>query len=141
IVAVGPSADVTVPDGATVIDGSGLYLMPGLAEMHGHVPSAGGNQQAVDETLFLYVAAGVTTVRGMLGYDGQLALRERAAADEVISPTLYLAGPSFSGNSVSSPEEAADMVRRQVAEGWDLLKIHPGLTRAEYDAVARAAAD
>ena len=30
-------------------------------------------------------------------------------------------------------------VRRQQAEGWDLLKVHPGLTRAEYDAMANTA--
>jgi hypothetical protein len=32
------------------------------------------------------------------------------------------------------------MVREQRAQGWDLLKIHPGLTRPEYDAMARTAA-
>lgn len=141
IVAVGPASDIDVPDGAVIVEGNGRFLMPGVAEMHGHVPSAGGNMLAVEETLFLYVAAGVTTVRGMLGYDGQLVLRERAAAGKIVSPTLYLAGPSFSGNSVSSPDQAAEMVRDQVAEGWNLLKIHPGLTRAEYDAVATTAAD
>jgi hypothetical protein len=31
----------------------------------------------------------------MLGYPGQLALRAQAQAGEIISPTLYLAGPSF----------------------------------------------
>ena len=30
--------------------------------------------------------------------------------------------------------------RQQRAEGWDLLKIHPGLTVEEYDAMARTAA-
>jgi imidazolonepropionase-like amidohydrolase len=87
----------------------------------------------------MYVANGVTTVRGMLGAPGQLELRERANRGELVSPTLYLAGPSFNGNSVSSPAQAAEMVRRQKREGWDLLKVHPGLTRDEYDAMARAA--
>ncbi len=139
IIRVGPSSQVDIPDEATRIDGSGKYLMPGLAEMHGHVPSASANPASVEETLFLYAANGITTVRGMLGYAGQLALRERAAAGEIISPTLYLAGPSFNGNSVSSPEQAVEMVKAQVAEGWDLLKIHPGLTLAEYDAMATTA--
>ncbi len=31
------------------------------------------------------------------------------------------------------------MVRAQKAEGWDLLKVHPGLTRDEYNAMARTA--
>ncbi|HEY0809320.1 MAG TPA: hypothetical protein VGD49_04125, partial [Longimicrobiales bacterium] len=38
ITAVGPAARVNVPAGATRIDGRGKYLMPGLAEMHGHIP-------------------------------------------------------------------------------------------------------
>jgi imidazolonepropionase-like amidohydrolase len=78
-------------------------------------------------------------VRGMLGAPGQLELRERAARGEIISPTLYLAGPSFNGQSVSSPAQAAEMVRQQKREGWDLLKVHPGLTRDEYDSMARTA--
>ena len=31
------------------------------------------------------------------------------------------------------------MVREQKAEGWDLLKVHPGLRRDVYDAMARTA--
>ena len=36
--------------------------------------------------------------------------------------------------------QAVQMVRAQRAAGWDLLKVHPGLTLAEYDAMARTAA-
>ena len=85
------------------------------------------------------MANGITTVRGMLGAPNQLELRDRANRGELIAPTLYLAGPSFNGNSVNSPEQAVSMVRAQKAEGWDLLKVHPGLTRDEYDAMARTA--
>ncbi len=130
-----------------VINGSGKYLIPGLAEMHGHVPpthpSANApayfNDEYVENTLFLYVAAGITTVRGMLGYDHQLELKDKVNSGELIGPTLYLAGPSFNGNSISSPEQAKDKVLQQESEGWDLLKIHPGLTLAEYSAMAETA--
>lgn len=130
-----------------IIDGSGKYLIPGLAEMHGHVPPTHPSPNApsyftdeyVEYTLFLYVAAGITTVRGMLGYDHQLELKDRVNNGELIGPNLYLAGPSFNGNTVSSPEQAKDKVVQQVEEGWDLLKIHPGLTLAEYDAMAETA--
>ncbi|MCY4647254.1 MAG: amidohydrolase family protein [Gammaproteobacteria bacterium] len=132
IVDMGPSASVDPPAGALVIDAGGKYLMPGLAEMHGHMP--GGD---IEETvMFLYVANGVTTVRGMLGQDGHLALRARANAGEIIAPTLYMAGPSFNDGSVNSPREAEEQVRRQQREGWDLLKIHPGPTLDEYNAMA-----
>ena len=139
IVEVGPASKVKVPAGALRIDGRGKYLMPGLAEMHGHVPPPQAPKEFTEAVLFMYVANGVTTVRGMLGAPGQLELRERANRGELLSPTLYLAGPSFNGNSVASPEQAAEMVRQQKRQGWDLLKVHPGLTRAEYDAMARAA--
>ena len=139
ITAVGPSARTAVPAGATRVEARGKFLLPGLAEMHGHVPPPNAPAELTDEVLFLYVANGITTVRGMLGAPGQLQLRERARRGEVISPTLYLAGPSFNGQSVNSPDEAARKVREQKQEGWDLLKVHPGLTRDEYDAMARTA--
>jgi imidazolonepropionase-like amidohydrolase len=63
-------------------------------------------------------------------------LRRKANAGEIVAPTLYMAGPSFSAGSVSSPEQAARRVRTQKEQGWDLLKIHPGLTVPEYDAMA-----
>ncbi|MGI8843240.1 MAG: amidohydrolase family protein [Gemmatimonadaceae bacterium] len=139
IVEVGPAASVQVPAGARRIDASGKFIIPGLAEMHGHVPPPNAPAAFIDDVLFLYVSNGITTVRGMLGAPNQLELRRRANSGEMIAPTLYLAGPSFNGNSVSGPEQAAQMVREQKAAGWDLLKIHPGLTLDEYDAMARTA--
>lgn len=141
IVAVGPAGSVRVPAGATRIDGTGQFLLPGLAEMHGHVPPPSAPAAAVENTLFLYLAGGITTVRGMLGAPGQLQLRERVRSGQALGPTLYLAGPSFNGNSVNSPADAERMVRQQKLEGWDLLKVHPGLSRDEYDAMARTARD
>jgi imidazolonepropionase-like amidohydrolase len=129
---------VKMPDGTEVIDGTGKYLMPGLAEMHGHIPPLSAAAYA-GEVLLLYAANGITTVRGMLGHPGQLELREAAVRGDIISPTLYLAGPSFNGQSIESPEQAVSKVRQQKKEGWDLLKVHPGLTRDEYDAMARTA--
>lgn len=139
IVAMGATAAMALPTSGRIIDGSGKTLIPGLAEMHGHIPSPATDAQEIADVLFLYVANGVTTVRGMLGHPGQLKLREKANSGEIVSPTLYLAGPSFNGRSVVSPEQARQMARRQFEEGWNLLKIHPGLTRGEYDAVAETA--
>lgn len=139
IVAVGPAAEIEIPAGATVVDGTGQWLIPGLAEMHGHIPPPSAPRQHVENVLFLYVANGITTVRGVLGAPGQLDLKAEANSGAIVAPTLYLAGPSFNGNSVSSPAQAAAMAREQAAAGWDLLKVHPGLTRAEYDSMALAA--
>ncbi len=142
IVYVGAREQAPISEGVTVVDGTGKYLLPGLAEMHGHVPPPGSGSQAsqyTEDVLFLYLAGGITTVRGMLGYADQLQLRERVQSGELLGPTLYLAGPSFNANSVNSPAEASDKVRQQKAEGWDLLKIHPGLTLEEYTAMAQTA--
>jgi imidazolonepropionase-like amidohydrolase len=123
------------PAGATVVDARGKYLMPGLAEFHAHVPS-GSQAVHADRTLTLYVLAGVTTARGMLGAPMHLALRDSIAAGQRMGPRLLTSGPSFNGNSVTSPSVAASMVRSQKAAGYDLLKIHPGVARAAFDSLA-----
>ena len=132
-------AGAKLPVDATVIDASGKYLMPGLAEMHGHIPPPNAPAGLLDDVLYLYLSNGITTVRGMLGHPGQTIIRDEQKKGLVISPNLYVAGPSFNGQSVNSPEEAIAKVRQQRKEGWDLLKVHPGLTRAEYDAMAKTA--
>ncbi|WP_258807609.1 amidohydrolase family protein [Pseudidiomarina sp. CB1] len=141
IVAV--DADLAVSETAKVIDGNNGYVIAGFTEMHGHVPAAVsfGDMPAryANDMLYLYIANGVTTVRGMLGYTNQLQLKEDIALGQRMGPTLVLAGPSFNGNTVESPEQAAQRVQEHVAEGWDLLKIHPGLELEEYRAVAAAA--
>lgn len=138
IVAAGPNDAVDVPSSATRIDAEGKYLIPGLAELHGHIPPTDQAEYAAS-VLFLYVANGVTTVRGMQGSEGQLALREATRTGRMLGPTLYLAGPAFSGGTIDSPEQAAQRVRDQAAEGWDYLKVLPGLSTEEYDAMAEAA--
>lgn len=135
ITRVRPAEEIEVSDGATRIDGKGLYLMPGLAEMHAHIPGSNAPAAYLENTLFLYLANGITTIRGMLGEPAHLELRERAARDEIVSPRIYTSGPSLNGNSVSSPERAREMVVEQAAAGYDFLKLHPGLTRAEFDAI------
>lgn len=140
VVSMGPASSTQLPQGATIVDGRGKYLMPGLAEMHGHIPPpSSASPELIESVLFLYVANGVTTVRGMQGAPGQLELRERAARNEIVAPTLYLAGPGFSGGTVKTPEEAVARVRAQKEEGWDLIKILPGPSREIYDAIAKTA--
>jgi imidazolonepropionase-like amidohydrolase len=134
---VGAATDIQVPDGVAVIDGKGRYLMPGLSEMHAHVPPAGA--ESLEHVLTLYVANGVTLARGMLGEPGHLTLRQQLLDGEVLGPRLFTSGPSFNGDSVSSPEQARAMVREQKEAGYDFLKIHPGLTRDEFTAIAETA--
>ncbi len=134
ITEVGPSDAVVVGEGATVIDGTGRYLMPGLAEMHAHVPpGANPPRDQVEDILFLYVANGITTIRGMLGSDYQLPLAAELARGEVLGPTFYVGAPSINGNSAPTPEAAEALVRRHEEAGYHLQKIHPGVSRATWD--------
>jgi len=139
IAAMGPAAQVRVPAGATRVDGRGKFLMPGLTESHGHLPAGNAPPETVERILNLYVLNGVTTVRGMLGHPAQLQWRAQAAAWERLAPRLIVAGPSFNGNTATSPEVAIRMVEEQKAAGYDLLKIHPGVSRAAFDAMAATA--
>lgn len=139
ILSLGPVGKVPVPEGARRIEGRGKFLLPGLAEMHAHIPGGQAPDSIVERTLFLYVAGGVTTIRGMLGHPRHLELRTRAARNEMISPTIYTSGPSFNGNSVPTPETARTKVAEQKAAGYDFLKIHPGIARNVFDTLAAAA--
>jgi len=137
---MGPSEEVTVPEGARRIDGEGRYLLPGLAEMHAHVPSAEDPpREDVEEVLFLYVANGITTIRGMLGSAYQLPLRDEIRAGEVLGPTFYVGAPSIRGATAGSPEAADSLVRAHHAAGYDFLKIHPGVPLDAWDRAVETA--
>lgn len=138
IAEIGEAGRVTVPAGATRIDGSGQFLIPTLAEMHAHVPSGAAAGDA-ERVLFMYVANGVGTIRSMLGDRVHFTLRERARRGEIVGPNMYLSGPSFSGQTAPTAEAAAARVVEQKKAGYDLLKIHPGVPRAAFDALAAAA--
>jgi len=137
IVAIGPVDDIQIPEKASVVDGTDRYLMPGLAEMHAHVP--GSNSADLDRYFSLYVANGVTTVRGMLGQPSHLALRQDLLDGKVFGPRLFTSGPSLNGRSVNGADQARQLVEEQHAAGYDFIKVHPGLDSEEFEALARTA--
>ena len=139
ITQVGSAESIRVPAEAMRVEGRGKFLLPGLAEMHAHIPGANSPEQLVHDIMFLYVANGITTIRGMLGAPNQLALRERTREGDVLGPTIYVGAPSLNGNSAPTPEIAARLVREHKAAGYDLLKLHPGLSREVYDAIVATA--
>ena len=143
--------DVVVRDGvfvdespaanATVIDAAGKFVIPGLTEMHAHVPMVRfdqGGERYRQDVLFLWVANGVTLARGMMGHPSHLELREALEANEILGPRLITSGPSFSGRD-RTVAGASSRVREQQAAGYDLLKIHPGLPPDVFRAVASTA--
>jgi imidazolonepropionase-like amidohydrolase len=141
IESIQPAANAIVPLGALRVDGRGKFLMPGLVEMHGHLPNAGQPEAVTRFVLAAFVANGVTTVRGMLGHPSQLALRARVARGEIIGPTLVLAGPAMTGQSAPTADVARQAVIDQQSAGYDLVKVHEGLSREVYDAIATTAAE
>lgn len=124
---------------ALMIDGSGKFLLPGLAEMHAHIPSPEQGREYIEETLFLYLSNGVTTIRGMLGHPIHLELREEAEKGDLLSPRIFTSSPSLNGNSTQSPEEAREKILAYQADGYDFLKLHPGLRADVFEEIARTA--
>lgn len=139
IAQVGPAAQVRAPAGAVTIDGRGKYLVPGFAEMHGHFPNPQAGPELTENVLFLYVANGVTTVRGMQGGLPHLELKARVARGELLGPRLWVPGPQLSGNSAPTPDAGRGLVEEQRAAGYDHLKIQEGLSRETYDTIVATA--
>jgi imidazolonepropionase-like amidohydrolase len=134
------SADrLNLPSGAVRVEGRGKFLIPALAEMHAHIPGSDASDQEIARVLFMYVANGIGTIRGMLGDPRHLPLRDRAARGEILSPTIYTSGPSFRGTTAPTADVAVKMVTEQKAAGYDFLKIHPGVKRDVFDALVGTA--
>lgn len=119
----------TVPNGVEVVDGRGKYLIPGLWDMHVHLDST---------DLLALVRFGITGARDMGGdLEALLDWRRRINAGELAGPRLVFAGPMLRG--ALTPEQGVRAVDSLVARGVDFIKIHEGLSRDAYNAIAREA--
>jgi imidazolonepropionase-like amidohydrolase len=134
---VGPATEARPPRDARVIDATGKYLLPGLADMHVHTGSS---------DFPLLIANGVTTVREMNGSPTLLAIRDSVRAGTLLGPTMYVAGPLLAGVKqrwrhvlIQTPEEARAEVQREIAAGYDYVKAYSGLSLASYDAIVATA--
>ena len=131
IVASGPRAAVPIPEGATVLDAAGKFLMPGLVDLHNHY---GGGADGLRRAWALQLEFGVTTVRS-LGADppANLAVIADARAGQFPAPRIYTAGAGFShpggtppGAVINRPTtvaEAQATVRQLAAAGVDFIKM------------------
>ena len=132
IVEVGPTADVAVPAGATVIDGQGRYLVPGLTDAHVHLVGDGttrGSTRPDFGDAPLYLTHGVTTVINLRGTPEQLEWRRRVAAGQIGGPTIYTAGEFIDEPRVTTPEDVRREVTSQARDGYDLIKFHEVFVR------------
>ncbi len=128
-----------IGDFSIKIDGKGKYLLPGLAEMHAHIPQPPTSIERTEEVLFLYLSNGITTIRGMLGHPSHLELRKKANEGAILSPRIFTSSPSLNGNSVTSKAEAIEKVSAYHKEGYDFLKIHPGIQLEVFNQIAETA--
>jgi imidazolonepropionase-like amidohydrolase len=126
-------------DGIRVINGAQRYLIPGLSEMHAHLPTNASERAATEDLLKLFVANGITNIRSMLGDAWHLQLRDEVATGKVLGPRIFAGAPSLNGRTAPDPETGARLAREYAAAGFDFLKLHPGLRRDVFDAIARAA--
>ncbi|HEX6176862.1 MAG TPA: hypothetical protein VF057_00775, partial [Thermoanaerobaculia bacterium] len=113
-----------------VIDGSDLFLIPGLWDMHVHVRLA--NEGAADMDVAQFPAHGVTSVRDAGGYPERIAkLRKAIASGETRGPTIYSVGPTLNGEqyapfhrTLRTRENVIATVDAIAADGVDMVKIH-----------------
>jgi hypothetical protein len=133
ILAVGPEGCLTVPVGATLIDGRGKYLIHGLVDMHVHFDGA-----EHERDLPLYLANGVITVRNMRGTPVHVEMRGRIVRGELAGPTVYMAGPY--SDRVSPSANVQQIVQEQRLAGYDFLTVHDhGIARERYRQLAASA--
>ncbi len=137
IARVEAASDCALPSNVRVVDGRGKFLLPGFADMHGHLPRGRDpGEFTTDESFDVLLAAGVTTMRSMRGADGDVALRDAIERGERRGPRLLLGSPGVSGQWATDAEAARELVRAYAAEGYDFLKVLGGFPLEVFRALA-----
>ncbi len=118
--------------GGKELDCSGMYLLPGFVDMHGHI---GGVAQGADyDYVFkLWMAHGITTIREPSGrsIDWTLDLKQKSEKNQIIAPRIF-AYTGFGQTTkdfnplndipISNPEQARKWVRANAQRGADGVK-------------------
>lgn len=131
IIEIGLSEKVKIPEEAIIIDGTGKFLMPGLADMHVHF----GGWAIPDANL--YLANGVTTIRD-LSQGGSVSSIKRWCEDynskKRLGPTIYNAWTIWGIESHFM--EAVPLIK---SYGYNCLKVNNYLSKQDlYDVVKKA---
>ena len=136
---LGKTGEVVLPKRALVVDASGKFLIPGLWDMHGHLTYA-------TETAFpLLIMNGVTGVRDVGGNLDQIdRWRKEITTGKRLGPHIVRAGPFVDGPkrgargrlTVTNAAEARRAVDTLKLRGVDFIKVHNGLSRESFFAVA-----
>lgn len=111
--------------GGKELDASGMYILPGFIDMHGHI---GGKAQGAnpDYVFKLWMAHGITTVRQPSGRSAEevLDLKQKSENHDIVAPRIfgYTGFGSGEKNLISTPEEAREWVRKNAKKGADGIK-------------------
>jgi imidazolonepropionase-like amidohydrolase len=147
IAALGSSNSVSIPRGARIVDGTGKFLIPGLADMHIHLTGAGELDGSRKFIIPLLLANGITTVRDMGGYlESLVPLRKEIREGKRLGPDIVYAGPYLDGNPpsfqpslvVNNASDADKNVRDLIDHGVDFIKVQSMLSRDAYFAIVAA---
>jgi imidazolonepropionase-like amidohydrolase len=141
ITKIGKVAEVEVPEGALSIDGKGKFLIPGLIDMHSHLPRGAQSQITQEGFLAINLMNGVTTLRGMIGEELHLSLREQIARRELLGPRLIVGSPAYKRGRATNRDEARRLVKQDVEAGYDFIKVHEAIPAPIYNQVAETAAE
>ncbi len=113
-------------EGGYELDCSGMYLLPGFVDMHGHI---GGKSQGADaEYVFkLWMAHGITTIRDPScgnGLDWVLEHQDRSAKNTITAPRIlaYTVFGAGAEGGVNTTDEARVWVRKNAEKGADGIK-------------------
>jgi len=154
IQSVGPSGQLSVPDGAQRLNLADRTVIPGLVGMHEHLfyPSGGGVPLYVEHGMSfprLYLASGVTTARtaGTLEAYTDLNLKKLIDAGQMPGPKLHITVGYLEGKGSFAPqmaevrdaEDARRFVEYWASQGAQSFKAYMHLTRAELQAAIEAA--
>lgn len=144
----GYGPDAPRPTGALIIEAGGRYVMPGLVDMHAHVPPLDhAGPEAPAYSFRLWLGHGVTTLRDPgtgAGLELMARLRDESEAHSIVAPRLrlYQRWPRrarMGGNAGHTPEEARELVRSFRSRGADGIKVSHG--PGHYPDVLRAIVD
>ena len=102
--------------GATVVDGTGKFLIPGLIDSHVHIKQ--------EDPLWLFVVNGVTTVQNMSGRPFHLELRRAVNAGSLLGPRIVTTGPTTAEVGVRTVADVEKLVRDQKAAGYHAIKMY-----------------
>jgi imidazolonepropionase-like amidohydrolase len=130
ITAVGPSASVTIPAGATRVDATGKTILPGLINTHGHVTVDDNTKLPMREHMLQVLKAysdyGVTAVVSLGSSDlaseaEGFRIRDAQRSGTPDRTRLITAGMNAIGKT---PQEARASVARLQSVKADLIKYH-----------------